>query len=131
MDIARPDQTRQKRMRRIIYGAIAVLAVGGITLGLSKLKPAAPGIDRATVVADTVKRGSMVLDVRGQGTLVPEDIRWIAATTQGRVDRILLRPGTVVTASSVILDLSNPQLEQELGDAQLKHGGAEAALANL
>src|SRR5437762_8289215 len=131
MDIARPDQTRRKRTRRVIYGGIAVLAVGAITLGLSRLKPAAPGVERATVLVDTVKRGSMVRDVRGQGTLVPEDIRWIPATTQGRVDRILLRPGTAVTASSIILDLSNPQLEQELHDAELKLNGAEASLANL
>src|SRR4051812_22269692 len=131
MDIARPDQTRRKRIKRLVYGAAAVLAVGGITLGLSKLKPAAPGVERGTVWIDTVKRGPMVRDVRGQGTLVPEDIRWIPATTQGRVVRILLRPGTQVKASSVILDLSNPQLEQELGDAQLKLTGAEASLANL
>ena len=91
MDIARPDQTRQKRIRRIIYGAIAVVAVGGITLGLSKLKPAARGVDRGTVLIDVVKRGPMVRDVRGQGTLVPEDIRWIPATTEGRVERIRLR----------------------------------------
>src|SRR4051794_16153182 len=131
MDIQRPDQTRQKRTRRAIYGGIAVLAVGAITVGLSKLKPAAPGVERATVLVDTVKRGSMVRDVRGQGTLVPEDIRWIPATTQGRVERILLRPGTQVSASSVILDLSNPQLEQELHDAELKLNGARASLANL
>src|SRR6476619_1736514 len=120
MDIARPDQTRRKRIRRVLYGGAAVLAVGGITLGLSKLKPAAPGVERGTVWIDTVKRGPMVRDVRGQGTLVPEDIRWIPATTQGRVERIVLRPGTVVTAGSIILELSNPQLDQELQDALLK-----------
>jgi len=96
-----------------------------------KLKPAAPGVDRATVWIDTVKRGPMVREVRGLGTLVPEDIRWIPATTQGRVERIRLRPGTVVAADSVILDLTNPQLEQELQDATLKLTGAEASLANL
>src|SRR5215831_5157366 len=131
MDIARPDQTRRKRIRRALYGGVAVLAVGGITLGLSKLKPAAPGVERGTVWIDTVKRGPMVRDVRGQGTLVPEDIRWIPATTQGRVERIRLRPGTEVQAGSVILDLSNPQLEQEFRDAELKLNGAEASLANL
>src|ERR1041384_5729842 len=131
MDIARPDQSRQKRLRRGIYGGIAVLAVGGITLGVSKLKPAAPGVDKGTVLVDTVKRGQMVVDVRGQGTLVPEDIRWIPATTQGRVERIRLRPGVKVEAGSVILDLSNPQLDQELRDAELKLNGAEASLANL
>src|ERR1700745_2003172 len=98
MDIARPDQTRRKRIRRAVYGGVAVLAVGGITLGLSKLKPSARGVERSRVWVDTVKRGPMVRDVRGQGTLVPEDIRWIPATTQGRVERIRLRPGTVVSA---------------------------------
>jgi HlyD family secretion protein len=131
MDIARPDQTRRKRIKRAVYGGVAVLAVGGITLGLSKLKPAAPGVERSTVWIDTVKRGPMVRDVRGQGTLVPEDIRWIPATTQGRVEKIRLRPGTTVEASSVILDLSNPQLEQEFHEAELKLGAAEASLANL
>ena len=131
MDVARPDQTRKKRIRRVIYGGIAVLAVAAITLGLSRLKPAAPGVDRGTVLIDVVKRGPMVRDVRGQGTLVPEDIRWIPATTQGRVERIRLRPGTQVTATSVILDLTNPQLEQEFHETELKLNGAEASLANL
>ncbi len=131
MDIARPDHTRRKRIRRALWGGAAVLAVGAITLGLSKLKPAAPGVERGTVWIDTVKRGPMVRDVRGQGTLVPEDIRWIPATTQARVERIRLRPGTTVDASSVILDLSNPQLEQELREAELKLSGEEASLANL
>ncbi len=131
MDVARPDRTRQKRTRRAIYGGIAILAVAGVTLGVSRLKPAAPGVDRGTVLLDTVKRGQMVVDVRRQGTLVPEDIRWLPATTQGRVERIRLRPGVEVTASSVILDLSNLQLEQELRDAELKLNGAEAGLANL
>ncbi len=80
---------------------------------------------------DTVKRGPMVRDVRGLGTLVPEDIRWIPATTQGRVERILLRPGTPVKPDSVILELSNPQLEQELRNAELQLQSADASLANL
>jgi HlyD family secretion protein len=131
MDIARPDQSRRKRIRRLAVGMVAIAAVGGVTLGLSRLKPAAPGVERATVWIDSVKRGPMVRDVRGPGTLVPEDIRWIPATTQGRVDRIRLQPGTTVRADSVILDLSNPQLEQELQEAQLKVTAAEASLANL
>jgi HlyD family secretion protein len=131
VDIARPSNTRQKQIRRIMYGAIAFVMVGVITLALSKLKAAAPSLDRGNVIIDTVKRGPMVRDVRAQGTLVPEDIRWIPATTIGRVERIRLRPGTVVTADSVILELTNPQVEQEFHDAQLKLGGAEASLANL
>jgi HlyD family secretion protein len=88
-------------------------------------------VEAATLWPDTVKRGPMVRQVHGLGTLVPEDIRWIPATTQGRVERIQLRPGTTVTASSVILELTNPQLEQEVQDAALKVQAAEASLANL
>jgi len=131
MDIARPSNLRQKRIRRAVYGAVALSLVGLITLGVSKLKPAAPSVERATVWIDTVKRGPMLRDERGIGTLVPEDIRWIPATTVGRVERITIRPGTVVAAGSVILELSNPQLEQELQDAVLKLKDAEASLTNL
>src|SRR5215471_1762564 len=131
MDIARPDQTRRKRIRRTVYGVSALTVILLITVGVSHLKPAAPGVERATVWIDSVKRGPMLRDVRGQGTLIPEDIRWIPATTQGRVERIVLRPGTTVTAGSVILELSNPQLDQELQDAVLKLKGAEASLTSL
>jgi HlyD family secretion protein len=131
MDIPRPSNARQKRIRRILYGLAALAVVLLITLGLSRLKPAAPSVERATVWIDTVKRGPFVRDVRGTGTLVPEDIRWIPATTQGRVETIRLRPGTIVTAASVILELSNPSLDQELQDARLKLAAAEASLTNL
>jgi HlyD family secretion protein len=107
---------------------VAVLA---ITLGLSRLAPAAPQVEKASVWIDTVKRGPMLRQVRGLGTLVPEDIRWIPATTQGQVERILLHPGTAVKADSVILELVNPQLDQELQDADLKVQAAEASLQNL
>ena len=131
MDIARPSNVRQKRIKQAAYAGTAVILVLLITLGLSRLKPAAPSVEAATVWKDVVKRGPMLRQVRGLGTLVPEDIRWIPATTQGRVDKIVLRPGTPVTAGSVILELTNPQLEQELQDAELKVKGAEASLANL
>src|SRR5204863_8297398 len=103
-----------KRIRRVLYGLAAIAAVSLITLGLSRLKPAAPSVERATVWIDTVKRGPMVREVRGLGTLVPDDIRWIPATTVGRVERIALRPGTTVEAHTLILELSNPTLEQEM-----------------
>src|SRR5262245_17432691 len=131
MDIARPSNLRQKRIRRAAYGVGGLTVVLLITLGVSRLKPAAPGVERTTVWIDTVKRGPMLRDERGIGALVPEDIRWIPATTVGRVERIVLRPGTEVTAGSIILELSNPQLEQELVDAGLKLKAAEASLANL
>jgi len=131
VDIARsPDVIRKKKIRRIIYGAIAVLAIAAITVGVSQLKPAAPSVDRATVWVDTVKRGQMLRKVRGSGTLVPEDIRWISATTQGRVERIVLRAGAVVEPSTVILELSNPDVEQAVRDAQLAYQSAQAAYAN-
>src|ERR1700731_2759140 len=120
MDVARPSNRRQKRIRRAIYAIVGLALVGGIPPGLSPLKPAAPSVERATVWIDTVKRGPLLREVRGLGTLVPEDIRWIPAATQGRVERIDLHPGTKVTADSVILELTNLDLQQELEDAQLK-----------
>lgn len=131
VDIARsPSVVRRKKIRRVIYGAVALLAVILITVGVSRLKPAAPGVDRATVWVDSVKRGQMLRQVRGAGTLVPEDIRWIPATTQGRVERILLRPGAPVEPGTVILELSNPDLEQDVRDARLAVQSAEAAYEN-
>jgi len=131
MDIARPSRLKQKRVRQALTAIAAVVAVVGVSVGLSRLQPAAPAVEAATLYPDTVKRGPMVRQVRGLGALVPEDIRWIPATTQGRVERIVLRPGTAVTASSVIVELSNPALEQEVEDAQLKLQAADAGLANL
>ncbi len=131
MDIARPSNAKQKRIRQGIYAGVGLLAVVLVSVGLSRLKPAAPTVERAVVWPDTVKRGPMLRQVRGLGTLTPEDIQWIPATTQARVDKIVLRPGASVKANSVILELSNPQLEQELVDAQLKLQAAEAGLANL
>src|SRR5687768_17896170 len=119
VDIARPSQARKKKIRRILYISVAVIVVAGISLGVSRLKPAAPTVDRAVVWIDTVKRGSMLRQVRGSGTLVPEEIRWIPATTQGRVERILLRPGADVQPDTVILLLTNPDLEQSVKDAQI------------
>ena len=131
MDIARSSTVRRTRIRRAIYGAIGLAIIGLITLGLSHLRPAAPGVELARVWVDTVKRGPLLREVRGIGTLVPEDIRWIPATTQGRVDRIRLRPGTAVKSDSVILELTNPLVDQELLDARLKLQAAEASLLNL
>jgi HlyD family secretion protein len=131
MDIARPSNAKQKRIRRAIYAGVGLLAVVLVSVGLSRLKPAAPTVERAVIWPDTVKRGGMVRQVRGLGTLTPEDIRWITATTAVRIEKIVLRPGSTVKPDSVILELSNPQLEQELMDAQLKLAAAEAGLANL
>src|SRR6516225_3549731 len=131
MDIARPSNVRKKRIRRALYVGAGLLAVVLVSVGLNRLKPAAPTVERAVVWPDSVKRGPMVRQVRGLGILTPEDIRWIPATTQGRVENIILRPGTPVKANSIILELSNPTLEQQLQDAELKLAAAEAGLANL
>ncbi len=131
MDIARPDQSKAKRKKRLIYGALAVLALVAITFLLARLKPAAPTLDRNLVYIDTVKRGQMLRQVRGLGTLVPEEIRWIAARTPGRVDKIILRPGATVTPDSVILMLANPDVEQAAANADSQLKAAEAELANL
>src|SRR5436190_11586930 len=130
VDIARPSQAKKKRIRRILYATVAVVAVAAITLGVSRLKPAAPTVDRAVVWIDAVKKGSMLRQVRGSGTLVPEDIRWIPAQTQGRVERIVLRAGAQVTPDSVILEMSNPDLENSVRDAQLAYQSAQAAFTN-
>jgi len=118
-------------MRRLAIGAVLLAVVSMAGIAVVRLQPAAPPVDRASVWIDVVKRGRMLRDVRGQGTLVSEDLRWIPATTTGRVERIVLRPGTPVGADSVILQLSNPSLDQELEDAQLKLKAAEASLTSL
>jgi HlyD family secretion protein len=131
MDIARPSQAAAKRRRRILMGAGGLAAVLLITLGLSRLKPAAPSVERATVWIDTVKQGEMLRNVRGLGTLVPEEIRWIPAQTEGRVDRRVLLPGAEVTPDSVILELSNPELELLASDADQALRAAQASYIEL
>jgi HlyD family secretion protein len=131
VDIARPPSViRRKKIRRGAFGVAALVGIILITVGVSRLKPAAPSVDRATVWVDTVKRGQMLRQVRGSGTLVPEDIRWIPATTQGRVERILLRPGAQVTPDTVILELSNPDLQQLVTEAKLALQSAQASFEN-
>jgi len=131
MDIPRKEAARRKRIRQIAIGAVVVIAVPLVTWGLSRLKPAAPGVERATVWLDTVKRGPMLRLVRGLGTLVPEDILWIPATTDGRVEQRLALPGIVVRPDTVLIVLSNPELQQATVDAEWKLRGAEAELENL
>jgi HlyD family secretion protein len=130
VDIPRPSQARKKKIRRALYGTATAVVIILITVGVSRLKPAAPSVDAATVWIDTVKRGPMLRQVRGSGTLVPEEIRWIPATTQGRVERILLRPGATVTPDTVILELSNPVLQQAVREAQLAYQSAQANYQN-
>jgi HlyD family secretion protein len=131
MDIARPRNLRAERLRTAAYAGVAAGVIGAAVLGITRLRPAAPAVEAATLWPDTVRRGPMIRQVRGLGTLVPEDLRWVAAPSQGRVERIVMRPGTEVTADTVVLELSNPQLEQEAQEARLKQQAAEATLANL
>jgi HlyD family secretion protein len=134
MDIQRPASVaRQKKIRQVAFIVVGLVAVGLVSVVLARLKPAAPTVERATVWVDTVKRGAMLRQVRGLGTLVPVDEarRWIPASTQGRVERIVLRPGAVVTPDTVVLELSDPTARQTLDDAEQQLLAAEADLASL
>jgi HlyD family secretion protein len=131
MDVPRVGIAAKKRKRRIIMIALGALGLLVATIAISRLKPAVPSIDRSTVWIDTVKRGPMTRQVRGLGTLIPEDIRWIPANTEGRVDKINIWPGTHVDPDSVILELSSPELEQAAHDAESKATAAEAELTGM
>ena len=128
MDIVRPEVKRKKKIRLIIYIAAAVVLIPLVTYALSRLKPAAPSVDNGTIWTDTVKRGPMLREVRGLGTLVPETILLIPAATDGRVDKRYILPGTPVKAETSILDLSNPELQQTALDAEYQMKGAQANL---
>jgi HlyD family secretion protein len=131
MDIPRKQAGRKKLIRRILIAIVVLAAIPAMTIGLSRLKPAAPSVERSTVWVDAVKRGPMKREVRGLGTLVPEETLLIPATTDGRVERILIRPGTPVKADSVVMVLTNPELQTQLLNAEFALKAARADLANL
>jgi HlyD family secretion protein len=131
MDVERKDFKVKRRRRRILYGAITAAALILVTLGISSLEPAAMSVSRQSVWVGKVERGTMVRQVRGPGTLVPKEIRWITTSINGRVERRLLEPGVHVDADTVILELINPETEQELEGARLEVNAAEARLADL
>ena len=131
MDVPREGVAAKKRKRRIIIIAASTVGLILATFALSRLKPAAPSVDRSSVWIDTVKKGPMVRQVRGLGTLVPEEIRWIPANTEGSVEKILIWPGTKVEPGDVILELTSPELEQSAHDAELQAKAAEAELATM
>src|ERR1700757_1651 len=133
MDIARPEFKLQKRRRQIIWGLVGLLCLAGVTIGVSRLKPAAPEVERSTVWTDTVKRGPMLRQVRGLGSLVPsqEFTRQIPAETEATVVRILKLPGSQVTADTILLEMRNPQVEQAAVDARLQLRAAEAGYQSL
>jgi HlyD family secretion protein len=131
MDIPRPDAARQRRRRRLLQAALGLGALATITIALSRLEPAAPSVDKAQVWTDTVKRGNMLRQVRGNGTLVPEEILWIPSRNAGRVKRILVLPGAAVQPETVLVELTNPDVEQGVFDAEWQLKAAEAELGNL
>jgi HlyD family secretion protein len=128
VDIVRPEVKRKKKIRLIIYIVAAVVLIPVVSFALSRLKPAAPSVDTGTIWSDTVKRGPMLREVRGLGTLVPETILLIPANTDGRVEKRYILAGTPVKADTAILDLSNPELQQSTLDAEFQVKGAQANL---
>jgi HlyD family secretion protein len=133
MDIARPEFKRQKRRRQIIWSAVGIVALAAATIGVTRLKPAAPEVERTTVWTDTVKRGPMLRQVRGLGSLIPsqEFTRQIPAETEATIVRILKLPGSQVKPDTILLEMSNPQVEQEAVDAKLQLKAAEAEYQSL
>jgi HlyD family secretion protein len=132
MDVPRGKSSiRKRRLRVALYAIVAIVAIAAITYGVSRMKPAAPSVERSTALIDTVKRGQMLRQVRGIGTLVPKDIRVIAAATEGRVERVYVQPGTEVTAGTVLIELSNPELQQGTVDIDYQVRAAEADYNNI
>ncbi len=131
MDVPRVGAAKKKRQRRLLIIGGSVLALIVISVVVGRLKPAAPSVDRSSVWIDTVKRGPMLRQVRGLGTLVPEDIRWIAAAKDGRVEKIVVRPGAHVEPDTLLVELSSPDLQQAARDAELQETGAAAELTTL
>lgn len=131
MDIPRKSAGRRRLVRRIIYAVVVLAAIPLISLSLARLKPAAPGVEWNTLWPDTVKRGPMLRQVRGLGTLVPEETLLIPAPNDGRVERILIRPGAPVKPDTILLELSNPELKVAEVDAEFNLKGAEAGYTDL
>src|SRR5260221_7508555 len=131
MDIAIAQNPRAKTIRRLLLAAAALLAITGISFGLTRLRPAAPSVDGASLFSDTVKRGDLLRAVHGVGTLVPEDIQWIPALNTARVSKIILHPGAIVKTDSVILELTNPELQRDTLDAEYQLKAAEAQFLSV
>src|SRR6266480_2554468 len=131
MDIARPDQARKRRRKRLFFGSLVLAAIALVTIGLSQLKPASPTVEKGSIWMDTVKRGQMLRQVRGNGTLLPEQIQFVQADTDGRVERILVLPGAEVNPDTILLELGNPELKQAAFDAEWQLKAAEAQFTKL
>lgn len=131
MDIQRTGQAKKKRIRRAILGGAILVVVLLVTLGLNRLEPAAPTVERETVWVDTVQRGPMLRQVRGPGTLVPEDVRWISTSVEGRIERIPALPGVTVSPDTVLLEMTNQDLEQNAAEAEAQLKAAQADYLDL
>jgi HlyD family secretion protein len=131
MDIAIPQNEHAKLVRRIVIAVVLLLGVAVAAYALTRLRPAAPSVDGASLFSDTVKRGDLLRAVHGVGTLVPEDIQWIPALNTARVSKIILHPGATVRADSIILELSNPELERDTLDAEYQLKAAEAQFQSV
>lgn len=131
MDIPRPERKRQKRIRQTAIAAGVIVLLAAVTIGLTRLEPAAPSVAMASVWPDNVRQGEMLREVRGPGTLAPRAIRWIGAQADGRVDRVIVRPGAVVEADTVLVEMSNPDLLQTADEARYEVEAAKAAYADL
>jgi len=131
MDIQRTGEAKKKRIRRIIWGIAGLVAILLVTVGLSRLEPAAPTVDKATVWVDTVQRGPMQREVRGPGTLVAEDIRFVPALVDARIERIPALPGVTVTKDTLLLEMSNPDLEQNAAEAESQVKAVQADYDDL
>lgn len=131
MDIPRPDQARKRRRRHLGYAFFGILLIALITVGLSRLEVAAPSVDGGSLYTDVVKRGPLRVEVHGNGTLMPVEIRWIPAPNQGRIENLPVLAGAPVTADTILVILTNPELEQAAFDAEWQVRAAEAETANL
>jgi multidrug resistance efflux pump len=134
MDIARPDLLRKRKRRMLIWSGAALAVVAVLAVIVMRLKPASPDVDRSTIWTDTVKRGDLTIQVRSStGTLVPREdsIELLPAQTDATVVRIRVLPGTMVTPDTILMDLSDPELEQQLLNAQLALKAAQADYKSL
>jgi HlyD family secretion protein len=130
MDIPRVGEAKRRRKRRAILIVVGLVALAGLTMGLRRLPQAAPSVPRATLYFGVVKKGEMLRQVRGNGTLLPEEIRWVPAVNPGRIERILVLPGAEVKEDTVLIEMSNPELEQAAFEAKWSLRAAEADLEN-